>query len=879
MSLWRQLTRGLRVLTNRRDADQDVTDEAQHYLEQSTGALMESGLSPDEARRRARMELGNLTVVREQVRDYGWENTVSAWLSDVRFGARQLRANPGFAAVAVMTLALGIGASTAIFSAVNPILFEPLPYPHAARILMISDIMRGAHSEVTFHTYRELAARTRSFEAIAVMKAWQPTMTSATEPEQFDGQKVSWAWFRVFGVTPALGRAFTESEDQFQGPRVAILGDSLWRRRFGGDRAIVGRQITLDDNLYTVVGVMPPGFESVISPSAEIWSPLQYNSRNITNQNTTEWGRHLKMVGRVRPGVSADQASGDVRAIALSPAPEFPRARWASLNSGMAVASLQGEIARGVKPALMAVIGAVILVLLIASVNVTNLLLARGAQRRGEFAMRAALGAGRPRLIRQLLTESLVLAMLGGALGMVVAEFGVRLLVAISPAGLPRVSAISVDGPVFAFAFAITTLIGVAAGLIPAWQASRGGLSAGIEQGSRRTAGGHQLTRRTLVVAEVALALMLLVSAGLLLRSLERLFAVSPGFEPTRLLTMQVEETGRRYSGDDARLRFFAQSLEAVRRVPGVAHAAYTSLLPLSGDPYGTYGTEFEDGEHYAVSGYVVTPSYFETMGLALRRGRLLDEHDAAGAALAVVISESLAKGKFHGQDPIGRRLHIGPTNYPYYTIVGVVSDVKQTSLAERDPDAVYLTPSQCWFTNTTLSLVARMRDDVTSLAPAVKAAVWSVDKDQPIERLITMDDLLVRSESERRFVMIVFEAFALAALVLAAIGIYGVLSGSVTERMREIGVRSALGASRRSILALVIRQGMTLTGLGVAIGLGGAALASRALVTLLFGVSRLDPVTHLGVIALLVGVAAGACWGPAWRAARVDPAITLRAE
>jgi putative ABC transport system permease protein len=744
---------------------------------------------------------------------------------------------------------------------------------------MISDIMRGQHSEVTFHTYRELAARTRSFDAVAVMKAWQPTMTTATQPEQFDGQKVSWAWFRVFGVMPALGRAFTESEDQFQGPHVAILGDSLWRRRFGGDRTIIGRQITLDDNLYTVVGVMPPRFESVISPSAEIWSPLQYNSGNITNQNTAEWGRHLKMVGRVRPGMGTDAASGDVRAIALSPVPEFPRARWASLNTGMAVASLQGEITRGVRPALLAVIGAVILVLLIASVNVTNLLLARGAQRSGEFAMRAALGAGRPRLIRQMLTESLLLALLGGVLGIVVAEFGVRALVAISPAGLPRLSAVSVDGPVFAFAFGITTLIGVAAGLIPAWQASRGGLSAGMQQGSRRTAGGHQLTRRTLVVAEVALALMLLVSAGLLLRSLERLFAVSPGFEPARLLTMQVQETGRRYNADDARLRFFAQSLEAVRRVPGVARAAYTSLLPLSGDPYGTYGTEFEDGEHYAVSGYVATPSYFETMGLALRRGRLLDEHDAAGAALSAVISESLAKGKFHGQDPIGRRLHVGPTGYPYYTIVGVVSDVKQTSLAESDPDAVYLTPSQSWFTATTMSLVVRMRDDVTTSTAAVKAAVWSVDKDQPIERVITMDDLLLRSESERRFVMIVFEAFALVALVLAATGIYGVLSGGVAERTREIGVRSALGASRGNILSLVVRQGLTLTGLGLGIGLCGAVWASRALVTLLFGISRLDPVTHIGVVGLLAVVAAGACWVPAWRAARVDPAITLRAE
>jgi putative ABC transport system permease protein len=367
----------------------------------------------------------------------------------------------------------------------------------------------------------------------------------------------------------------------------------------------------------------------------------------------------------------------------------------------------------------------------------------------------------------------------------------------------------------------------------------------------------------------------------LLYRSLERLFAVPPGFDAAHLLTMQVQYNGHQYDADSARYRFLAQALEAVRRVPGVAGAAFTSLLPLSGGQYDTYGMQFEDGQlrGYDVFRYVATPGYCEIMGIALRRGRLLDRHDVAGTPPAVLISESLAKSEFPGQDPIGRRVHVGPTNRPWYTIVGVVGDVKQSSLAESQPEAAYLTPAQSWYADDALSLVVRAPGDVTALVPAVRNAIWSVDKDQPIVHVATMENLLAASESERRFAMIVFEAFALVALVLSATGIYGVLSGSVNERMREIGVRSALGASRGNILALVVRQGMMLTGLGIMIGLIGAAAATEAIVTLLFGVSRLDPITYLGVIALLVVVSAIASWVPAWRAARVDPSVTLRAE
>ena len=796
---------------------------------------------------------------------------------DLRFGLRTLIKNPIFTLVAVVTMALGIGASTAIFSAVNPILFEPLPYPSASRIMMIWEMRRdgGRSSGNAFGTYRGLVEQSRSFEAIAAMKSWQPTRTGATEPERLDGQRVSASYFNVLGVLPTLGRNFQASDDQLSGPNVVILSDALWRRRFGSDNTILGRQVTLDDDTYTVIGVMPKAFENVLDPAAELWSPLQYDM-----SQGRAWGHHLRLVGRLRSGISREQARGDLDVISHGLVQEHPRDYG---REGFIVNSLQDDVTSGVKPALLAILGAVMLVLAIACVNVTNLLLARGAQRRGEFVMRAALGAARTRQIRQLLTESLLLATIGGALGMLVADIGVRALVALTPQGLPRAGAIALNGTVFLFGLGITTLIGLVVGLIPALSVSRTDLNTGMQQTSRTTAGGHQLMCRALVVGEVALALVLLVSAGLLLRSLQRLFAVDPGFDASHVLTMQVQTSGQRFRDDSTTHRFFAQALEAVRHVPGVTAASFTSQLPLSSDS-DLYGAQFESSpndpaQDHGAFRYAVIPGYFETIGIPLRSGRLLDSHDVAGSPVAVLINESFAKRKFPGQDPIGQRVHLGRTDLPWYTIVGVVGDVKQTSLAVSQSDAVYITPTQGYFADSAMSLVVRTRGDAAALAPAIRNAIWSVDKDQPIVRVATMDNLLAASAAERRFALILFQAFALVALVLAATGIYGVLSGSVTERTREIGVRLALGASRGHILALVVRQGMTLTGLGIVIGLSGAVAASQAIVTLLFGVSRLDPVTYLGVIGVLVGVSVIACWVPARRATKVDPLVALRYE
>jgi predicted permease len=706
---------------------------------------------------------------------------------------------------------------------------------------------------------------------------------------------VSASYFRTLAISPQLGRDFLPADDAYRGPKVVIISDKLWRQRFGADVGVVGRAIKLNDENYSVIGVMPRGFENVLSSTAEIWTPLQYDLSTLEDFDSGAWGHHLRIAGRLRAGVSIDQARHELDQIAHNPEMQFPRPRWASLSGGLIVDSLQQDTVRGVEAALLAVLGAVILVLVIACVNVTNLLLARGAQRRGEFAMRATLGAARTRLIGQSLTESLLLALLGGALGVAVAEVGVHVLIALSPPGLPRVSAIKLDAPAFLFAFAITTLAGLAAGLIPALQSPRTNLQAGLLQTSRTTAGhGHRM-RRALVVSEVALAMMLLVGAGLLLRSMQRLLAVDPGFATANLLTMQVQTAGHKFDemasapgvGDSVRRRFFEQALDQVRGVPGVAAAGFTSQLPLSDDPnwVAVYGAHFENDDPQSgrnVYRYAISPDYCQTMGIPLLRGRFLDEQDTAAAPQVALISEALARRQFpghNGVDAIGKRLHVGPTDRPWYTVVGIVGDIRQASLELNPEFAVYIPSQQTWFADDTLSFVIRSRGDAATLAPAVRDAIWRVDKNQPILRVVTMDKLLADSVAQRRFVLVLFEAFGLVALVLAATGIYGVLASTVAERVREIGVRAALGASRANILALIVRQGMTLTALGLVIGLGGAMLASRAVATLLFGVSRLDPVTYAGVAALLLCVSAIACLVPARRAASIDPMQALRSE
>jgi len=878
------LIRRIANLRTRSKIDREIEEEIRAHMKMREEDNRAAGMSPLEARRDALLRFGNPVVTRERVSEADAALGLDSFGADVRYAFRQLRRSPGFACTAILILALGIGACTAIFSAIKPILLDSLPYPQAARIMMIWE---GSGSDrpspVTFGTFHGLAERSHAFAALAVMKPWQPTLISRDRPERFEGQRVSADYFRALGIAPHLGRDFNASDDRFRGPNSVILSDTVWRRDFAADNSIVGQTMRLDGELYTVIGVMPRAFENVLAPAAELWAPLQYNP--LLPPDGREWGHHLRMVGRLRDGVTKGQATLEMQLILPGLAQEHA-AGYDSTGGppkNMIVNELQSDLTNAVRPALFAVLGAVVLVLLIVCVNVTNLLLARCAQRQSEFMMRAALGASHTRILRQMLTESCILAGLGAAFGMIVAFAGVRALIALSPPQLPRLSAISVNAPVFLFGLGITTLLGIVVGLAPALQVSRKQLHGGF--GSARTIGSRHWTRSVLVIAEVSLAAVLLVGTGLLLRSMQHLFSVDTGFHASGLLTMQVQQSGHPLDRDAASFRFFNQALEQVRQVPGVLSAGFTAQLPLSGES-DVYGVEVEGKNNPngdPALRYAVLPGYVETMQIPLRRGRLLNEHDTAGAPIAVLISESLADREFPGLDPLGRRVRVGldagHEDRPWATVVGVVGNVKQKSLAVGDEDAFYINTSQWAWVDTAESLVVRVQGDAAALAPAIRSAIWSVDSNQPITRVATMNDLVAASEADRHFVLMLFEAFALVGLVLAATGIYGVLAGSVTERTREIGVRSALGASRRNILLLVMRQGMAFSLVGLLLGLSAAVAASSAITALLFGITRLDPLTYAAVAALLLLVSAAACLIPARRAVSINPVDALRAE
>ncbi|GMV06037.1 MAG: hypothetical protein AMXMBFR53_23140 [Gemmatimonadota bacterium] len=881
MGTWRRIARGLRALLSRDAAERDLTEEVRGYLDEAVAELLARGRTPEEARREARLRYGDPLSAREDVRGYGWEHQVETLVYDLRLSARSLRRAAGFTVVGVLTLGLGVGAATAIFSAVRPVLFEPLAYPHPERILSLAyQSEDGAVIPTAFRAYREVEARSRVFESLTVFKPWQPTLTGDVEPQRLEGQAVSAAYFDVLGVRPALGPGFAAAADRPGGVLQVMVSDGLWRRRLGQDPAAVGSTLRLDGDVYTVVGVMPASFENVTLASAQAWTLLQYDPLE-TGFDTREWGHHLGMLGRARPGLRPDDVRQALDAIGAEPVADFPRPEWAGLGRGFTVRRLQEAATAEARPAMLLLLGAVGLLLVVTCVNLTLLLLARGARRRGEFVLRSALGAGRTRLGRYLVTESLLLAAMGGALGMAVAQACLTALVALSPPSLPRLAAMRLDGEAMVFALAATTLVGVIFGLGPGLHRSAGRPQALREAGqgsARRT----RTTRRVLVVTEVAMAMVLLVGAGLILRSTRTLFAEPLGFDPAHVAVVKVYGTGLEH-GDAVTHRFFDQALEAVRAVPGVVSAAETSQLPLSGD-LDAYGVAIAgDAGDGKVDGaafrYAVTPGYIETLGVRVTRGRAPTSADAADAPPVVVVSESLARSVFPDRDPIGERIQVGPARPEPYTIVGVVEDVKQASLEATGEWAFYVASHQWPWADRVRWIAFRTEGDAVAMVPAVQRAVWSVDPNQPVVRAQSMQDVVARSEARRRFVLMVVSAFALAALALAVVGLYGVVAGMVTERLPELGVRAALGASSESIATLVVRQGLRLTAAGLLVGLAVSLAASGTVATFLFGVSRLDPVTYVGVAAILAAGAVVACAVPARRASRVDPVRTLKAE
>jgi putative ABC transport system permease protein len=876
MSPWRSLWRGIADLWDRTPRDRDVADEVAHFREALEAEGRAQGLSPAEARRYAQRELGGETQLRETVRSFGWERAVATLVADLRYAWRGLWSSRDFSVVAVCTIAVGIGAATAIVGALRPVLFDSLPYPQAERVRAVVEWSAdGDRIPGTFGMSHELGKRSRAFERMAVHAQWSPTLTSNERPERLSGQRVSASYFRTLGVAPARGRDFRDEDDRLSSAPVVIISHGLWQRSFGADSGILSRTLRLDDEDVSIVGVMPADFENVLLPGADVWRSLRYDLAS-----GPAWGHFLGTIGRLRPGVDATVAESELNQLGAQVIADLRPPTYGT-ELRMTSSTLQEDLTRDVRPASWAVLAAAGVLLLLTSVSVTNLLLARGARRRPEFALRAALGASRPRLIRQVLTESLLLSLLGGVLGVAVACAGVGAIVAASPAGMVRVEAITVDPPILAFALVLTTVTSIAVGLLPALHASgQGSLLAGL--GAARVTNGTHRLRSALVGAQIALALVLLSGSGLLLRSMRQLLAVSPGFDANGVLTMQVQASPRRYGEPGAVDRYFEEVRAAVLRVPGVTEVALTSQLPLSGDN-DAYGVAFATpsvvplAERRAVFRYAVSPHYIELLRIPLRAGRTLAESDRDGAPRSVVVNEAFVRRYLRDRDPIGERLWIGAADGEPYTVVGVVGDVKQLSLAGDTPDAVYTTTSQWRFDQYTRSIVVRGVVEADALAPAVRDAVWTVQRDHPVTRLTTLDALIAASAAERRFVLLNFALFALSALALAMAGVYGMMAGLVAERTREFGLRAAVGATPGRIIALVLASGARVTAVGLAIGIVAAALGMRGLRALLYGVSYLDATTHGTVVLLVALMASAACAFPAMRAARTDPAVALR--
>ena len=805
---------------------------------------------------------------------------VLSFLADLRHGARLLRRAPAFTLLATLTLGLGIGGATAIYSVVNPVLLRALPYPDAERLVTLWE--RGADGSPTnvgFATFADVAAGARSLEHAAAVGDWQPTLSGAGDAERLGGARVTWGYFRTLGVRPAIGRDFVAAEDAPGEQRVVLLTHALWRRRFDADSAVVGRALSLDGVPHVVAGVLPADFDNVLAPNAQIFRVLGYAA-------TQEWAcrscRHLRMVARLRPDVTREAAAAELNAVSARLVAEHPTDYAAA---GVHVVPLRDQVTRAVRPVLLAVLGAVGLVLLIAAANVANLQLARAMRRDGEFAVRAALGAGRVRLARQLLAEGLLLAVLGGAGGLVVARLALPALVRRLPESLPRLAAVRLDGDALAVATAVTLLLGVMIGLVPALHGGRASVFDTLRGATPLAGPGRHAARAGLVVSEVALALMLLAGAGLLSRSLLRLLSVDVGFDPSGLLTLQTQATGPAYTRAADVYANHDLLRAAVLAVPGVVGAAVATQLPLTGN-MDAFGIEARDrplaNPELAPSAerYVVTPYFLRTMRIPLLRGRGISDADARDSAQkVVVVSAALAAALWPGEDAVGRQVRLGGPTAPWRLVVGVAGNIRHGGLDADAGRQVYVPERQWMWADDQVTLVVRARGDAAAIAPAVRRAVLSVDPGQPVTRLATMEQIVAASTAQRRLALLLFAAFAAVALLLAAAGIYGVLAGSVTERTREIGLRSALGAAPRDILAMVLLQGARLALAGLALGLAGALALGRFLGALLYAVEPTDPGTLAAVVALLALVALFACLLPARRALRVDPMTALRTE
>lgn len=873
----------------------EIVEELAQHLEDVYQRSLRSGATEAEATNAALQELATDDLLQKEMRRSqtpfkesavaggpAKSSLIADLLHDLRYAARLQRKNPGFTIVAIIALALGIGANTAIFSVVNTVLLRPLPYKDPDRLVMVwEDASKYGYPRDTpaAANYVDWRDQNQVFEGMAAIADSSFNLTGAGDPERLEGRRVSANLFSLLGVDPHIGRVFTAAEDQPGAQRVVLLSYALWQRRFGGDPNIVGQALTLNGESYVVVGVMPARFQFPTSDD-QAWVPIAFTQQEAGNR-----GRHyLQVVARLKPGVSLAQAQSEMSTIASRLQQQYPQQ---NAELGATVQPLQEHLVGDIRPALLVLLGAVGLVLLIACANVANLLLARAAVRQKEIAVRVALGARRWRLIRQFLTESVLLSTLGGLVGLAIAYGGLLLLKAFIPENVSQAREISIDLKVLGFTFLVSVATGLIFGLAPAIQAARFNQIETLKEGGRdaATGGGGKRLRGLLVTAEVAISLVLLIGAGLLINSFLRLRNVDPGFRAENLLTMKIVLPQPKYADFERRSAFYTDLVQRVQSLAGVRSAAVTTNLPLyrQGNSIGI-GIEGQPppppGQERIVVTRIVSPGYFDTMGIQLMRGRQLTEQDTETTPNAVVISETMARRYWPGEEAIGKRISAGRVTSPedWIQVVGVVKDVRQFQLNAEPRPQMYLSYRQAGFFEPR-DLVVKTDVDPSSLAATVRKAVWEIDKDQPVSNIRTMEEILADSIARQRFSMLLLAIFAAVALVLAGVGIYGVMSYSVAQRTHEIGIRMALGAQTGAVLKLAVGYGLKLVIAGIVIGLIAAFALTRVMATLLFGVTATDPATFTLISLLLVAVAALASYVPARRATRVNPIIALRYE
>jgi predicted permease len=884
MGWWQELKYVARRFDRRR-AEKDLDEEIRTHLEFEIEQNVAAGMSREEARYAALRAFGNVALSQEDSRAvWGFRSIEMLW-QDLRYGARMLARNRGFTVVAVIALALGIGANSAIFSVVNTVLLRPLPYKDPEQLVMVWEegTPQGQGlpiNSVSAANYVDWRDQNQVFANMAVIGRVTFNLTGSGEPERLDGRRVSANLFELLGVEPQVGRKFSAEEDSPGANRVVILSHGLWQRRFGAQSDIIGKHLTLSGETREVVGVMPPWFQFP-SRDDQLWVPIAFGPQQAANRGNNSY----EVIARLKPGVTREQAEAEMDAITARLQQQYPDV---VKTKGSVVIPLHEQLVGDIKPALLILLGAVGFVLLVACANVANLLLARAAVRHKEIAVRLALGARRWRLVRQLLTESLLLSAMGGAVGLLLAIGGVNLLKAFIPDNVSQVTEVSVDANVLAFTLGVSLLTGLIFGLVPALQTSRFDLNDALKEGGRDSSAGQHGNhiRNLLVVGEVAVSLVLLIGAGLLIHSFVRLRSVDPGFRTDNLLTMRIALPRLKYPDHPRRTAFFEELLSRVQRVPGVRSAAVANWIPLTlqGDTFGISVEGRPDPgaqEMPDVVTRVVSFDYLNTMGIQLLRGRHFDDQqDRTDSAPVAIISETTARRLWPDEDPLGKRLRPGgaDSEEPWITVIGVAEDVRQFELTAEPRLQMYLANVQpSYFVPG--HLVVRTDIDPMSLAGAVRQAVWEIDKDQPVSDVRSMDQIFAESIAHQRFSMVLLGTFAAVAMLLGTVGIYGVMSYTVAQRKHEIGVRMALGAGTGNVVSLIVGHGLKLTLIGVVVGLAAAFVLSRVMQSLLFGITATDPATFIAIPLVLMAAATLASYVPARRASKIDPVIALRYE